>query len=290
MNTFSHGNKRVLENDHRFLAGKALIAGIDVAFHAARVAGLTAVDIRNAGRIDRQRAHDRVVAILRAEAQRRHHDQPVRVDAPGLVRLGAADIDPFVGAPRDVHEQVGIRLLVRRLGAIALDVRHRPADHVAAALHARHELEKAHVVRGAVRLVDLESHRVKGVDRIHADAALEAGSGELPQAPLHLVLHHQVLGARRHVQEAVDPLTGVGRKRATQLGIARREVVGLRHRVHRRADDGMVDRLGHQLAEQIDLELAPAQARDVFVAGANRRGRLPALDGLEWSGHVDILC
>ena len=28
--------------------------------------------------------------------------------------------------------------------------------------------------------------------RIHADAALEAGAGELAEPPLHLVLHHQV--------------------------------------------------------------------------------------------------
>ena len=50
------------------------------------------------------------------------------------------------------------------------------------------------MVLGPMALVDLIGDRVQGVEGVHSDAALKAGPGELAEAPLHLVLHHQVIG------------------------------------------------------------------------------------------------
>ncbi len=196
------------------------------AFHRARVAGLAAVDVGDAGRVDRHRADDRVVLVALAQAHRRHHHHPVRVDAAGLVRLGAADTHAVLGAPGDVHEQVGVGLLVRRLAAVALDVGHRAADHEVLALHVGEEALQPRVVRRAVLLVDLERHRVQRVEGVHAHAALKAGAGELAEAALHLVLRDQVVDAGAHVQEAVDALAGERRNHARQLGVLHRQVVG----------------------------------------------------------------
>ena len=109
------GNEDVVEDDHRLLAGELAVAGVDVAVHGAGVAGLAAVDVGDAGRVDRQGADDGVVLVRRPEAHRRHHDQPVRIDAAGLVRLGAADVEALVVAARDVHEEIRVGLLVGRL-------------------------------------------------------------------------------------------------------------------------------------------------------------------------------
>ncbi len=88
------------------------------------------------------------------------------------------------------------------------------------------------------------------VERVHADAALEAGAGELPEPALHLVLHHQVGRALGDVQKAVDALAGERRDRRRKLRVAHRQVVGLGHGVDRRANDRVIDRLVDELAKK----------------------------------------
>ena len=63
------------------------------------------------------------------------------------------------------------------------------------------------MVLGAVGLIDLVGDREQRVEGIHANASLKAGSRELPEPPLHPILHHHVFGTLRHVKEAIDPPT-----------------------------------------------------------------------------------
>ena len=57
-------------------------------------------------------------------------------------------------------------------------------------------------------LIDLISHRVQRIERIHADTTLEASAGQLSQPPLHLVLQDDILHVRSNMQETVDMLAG----------------------------------------------------------------------------------
>ena len=123
-------HEHVLEHDQRFLAGELRIAGIHrAAVDDARVVGLPADDVGETGRIDAHRADHRPVAIGLGHAHGRHEDQPVRIDRAGLVHLGAGDVNAFVVALDHMQEQIGIALLVRRLGAVALRIGHGAADH-----------------------------------------------------------------------------------------------------------------------------------------------------------------
>ncbi len=211
-------------------------------------------------------ADDRVVAVALRQAHGRHDDDPVRVDAAGLVGLGAADHDPVVAPLDDAEVEVGVGLLGRALAAVALGVGHRAADDEVQLLHAADERAAALVIGRAVLLVDLVGHRIQRVDGVHADAALEAGAGELAEAALHAVLRHHVVRALGDVQEAVHRLAAEARVSQGQLRLGHREVVGGRHGVDGRPDHRVVDRLLDPLAEEVDLEAAAAQALDVAPA------------------------
>ena len=239
-------------------------------FGAAGVAGLPAVDVGDALGVHGDRTDDGVVLVGGLQPHRRHHDQPVRIQAAGLVRLGATDIDAFGSTTHDMKEEVRIGLLRRRSAAIALHVGHRTANDHVCALHARQELLEPRVVVGPALLVQIVCHRVQRVERIHADAALEARARQLPKTALHLVLHDEIAGARGDMEEAVYAATGEGRDGGSQFGILVREIVSLRDRVDRRPDDGVVDRLFDELAHQIDLQPTTPEAFDVFGAGLDR--------------------
>ena len=58
-------------------------------------------------------------------------DDPVRVNAAGLVCFGARYVYAFIGAICNVHIHIGVRLLMRSFTAVALDVSHRTSDHIA---------------------------------------------------------------------------------------------------------------------------------------------------------------
>ena len=268
------GHEHVLEDDHRLLAAKARVPGVDVrVFERAPIAALAAIDVGDARVIDRDRGAHRVVAIGFYEPHRRHHQQPVRVDAAGLMQLCAAHHHAVGASLDDSQEHVFLLLLVRGLAAIALGIRHRAADHEVLSLHVLHEFVEALVIVAARRAIDIEGHRIQGVDRVHPDAALEAGAGALPEPTLHAVLEHHVVHVLGHLQEAVDALPGQLRLRRRKLGVFLGQRVGLRDRVDRGPDHRVVDRLLDQVAKQIDAQLAAAEALDIFGSGADGHKR-----------------
>jgi hypothetical protein len=215
---------------------------------------------------------DGKVFVFVREPHRGHHEQPVRVDATRLVRLGAADHDA-VGSPlHHVHEQVLVLLLVGRLAAVALDIGHRAAEHEILLLHLLHEVAEARVVLRAVRLVHVERHGEQRIGGVHADAALKARPGALTEPALHAVLHHDVVHALRHMQEAIHARAGDRRRGRGQLGVFLGEAIGVGDRVDGGSDHWVIDWLGDELSEQVHLQLPVSQARDVLVRSANRHG------------------
>jgi hypothetical protein len=123
------GHEHIVEHNHRFLARKLSVADVDrAAFHAAGITGLASVDVCDSRRIDWEGRYDRVVLVGRAETHRRHRDDPMRVDATGLVRFSACEPDSVFVSLCDVHEEIGIFLLVWSLASVAFDVGHRAAD------------------------------------------------------------------------------------------------------------------------------------------------------------------
>ena len=125
------------------------------------------------------------------------------------MHLGAGNINAFVVALDHAQEEVGIALLVRRLGAVALRVGHGAADDDIGGLRAPQEGEKALVVVGAVFGVDVEGDRMAGADGVEPDAALEAGAGAPAEFALHLMLGDEIVRRGRHVQEAVGLHTAI---------------------------------------------------------------------------------
>ena len=201
-------HEHFLEHDQRFLAGELGIAGIHrAAVDHARVVGLAADDVGQPRRIDAHGADHRPVAIGLGHAHGRHEDQPMRIDRAGLMHLGAGHVDAVLVAAHHVQEQVGIGLLVRRLGAVALGIGHRAADDDVGGLRAPQEGQKPLVIIGAGLGVDVEGHRMAGADGVEADATLKAGAGASPELALHLVLGDEIAG-----------LAGTCRKRLTAAG------------------------------------------------------------------------
>ena len=74
---------------------------------------------------------------------------------------------------------------------------------------------------------------------------------------------------RVDVEEAVDRLAGQARLRRGQVGVLRGGVVGGRHGVDGGPDDGVVHGFLHPLPEQVDRQVAAAQAGDVVLARAD---------------------
>src|ERR1700679_1082560 len=112
----------------------------------------------------------------------------MRIDATGLVGLGAAKVKALLRAPRHMDEDGGVGFVGRPLAAIPFGVGHRAAQDEVPLLEQGHELTKASVVGGLVLEVDIVSDRKEGIYRVHPDAALEACAGELAESALHLVL------------------------------------------------------------------------------------------------------
>jgi len=125
------------------------------------------------------------------------------------------------------------------------------------------------MVVGAVALVDLIGGGVLGVEGIHTHAALEAGGGLLAQQPLHLHLVTQVLGGAVDVGEPVDALTGLGGDDGHQILVLGHlgQIIGHAYAVEGRAEDWVVHRVLHLLAEHVDLHGDLADALDVLLTG-----------------------
>jgi hypothetical protein len=119
------------------------------------------------------------------------------------------------------------------------------------------EFPETGVIGSLVFLVGFKGGAVKGVHGIHAHAALEAGSGRLPENPLHLHLMDQVLRALMDGRETVDPLSsqmGAGGQKFPGLLFAGKPV-GHGHRIQGGPDHGMVHGVLHPLPQQINLQV-----------------------------------
>ena len=127
---------------------------------------------------------------------------------------------------------------------------------------------------------------MQGVESIHADTALKTGAGQLPKPALHFVLQHQVFRAFGNVQKAVDALINIRRPGGAQFRVALRQVVGFGHRIDGGAYYRVIHRFGDTFTEQVNVQVAAADAFDVFVAGSDH-GLVTALAGL--LGHIGYI-
>ena len=100
----------------------------------------------------------------------------MRIDASRLVRFGTTNVNPLRRAAADVEVQIGVSLLGGRLAPVAFGVGHGSADDVVVHLHLLDELLESRMVRSGIFLIDLVSHRVQRIERVHPDAALETGT------------------------------------------------------------------------------------------------------------------
>ncbi len=182
----------------------------------------------------------------------------MRVDATRLVRFGATHVHSFRRTARDVQVHIGISLLGGRLAAVAFDIGHGPADDIVVLLHRFYEILQSLMIRGAILLVDLVRDRIQRIECVHANATLEAGTGQLSQSSLHLVLQNDILDARSNMQETVNALAGKRRQGSRQIRALLRQIVSLRHGIDRRSDHGMVNRFGDQFAKQVDFQITPS--------------------------------
>ena len=266
------GNENVVEIHPHFLAAVFGVALVDAAaFHGAGVAALATVDIGDALGVAGNHADHGVVLVVLAQVHGRHHADPVLVPAAGHVRLDATHEDAVVVASGHMQEHVLVTLFERPLAAVALGVGHAGGDQHVAALRFLEESQIALVVTGAVLFIDVPGDRVQHAERVQAGAALEAGAGELAQAPLHAVFHHQVLGRLRHVQKAVHGGVDQRRMGGGQFRVVDGQVVGGAQGVDAGPDHRVVGGLVDQFAEQKQAGAATFKAGDVVVTGADHR-------------------
>ena len=76
-----------------------------------------------------------------------------------------------------MEKQIGIALLMGRLGAIALGIGHCSADHDVGRLRSLKKSEEALVIVAALLVVDIEGHGMAAANGVESDATLEASAG-----------------------------------------------------------------------------------------------------------------
>ena len=119
------GNEGVFKNDDDFLAAVIRVAHVHLAgFQLAGVAGLTAIDVKDAGVIGGDGEGHGIVPVFRAHGLRGHDEDLMGVKGAGLVHLGAAHHDAVLAAFHHAQEHVGILLGVGREATVALGVGH----------------------------------------------------------------------------------------------------------------------------------------------------------------------
>ena len=273
------GDKHVVEHGEGLHAAELAVAHVHLAaLPLAGVAALPPDDHEQPLGVQRHGKGDGIIPVVGAHGLGGHDNDLVAVDDAGLVRLGAAHHHAVLPALHHPQEQVGVSLGVGGLGAVPLGVGHGPVHRQVVLLTVQHKLFEVLVVVGAVLLVDLIGGGILGVERIHPHAALEAGGRLLAQKALHLHLIAQILGGAVDVGEAVDAPAGLGGDGGHQLLVLGHlgQVVGHAHGVEGGAEDGVVHRVFHLLAEHIDLHRNFADAFNVLLAGHERHdSKLP---------------
>ena len=263
------GNEHVVEHRQGLHTAELGVAHVHLGvFQLAGIAALTAHDQEQAGSVQRDGEGNGIVLVLGAHGDGGHHDDLVRVQDAGLVRLGAADHDAVGTALHHPQEQVGVILRVRGLAAVALGVGHGAVHGQVVVLHHGQELLEILMVVGAVLLVDLIGGGEHGVEGVHTHAALEAGGGHLAAQALHLHLVAQVVGGLMDMCKTVDPLSGIGGDHGHQILILRhlRQIIGHADRVQGRTQDGVLGGILDLLAEHVDLHIDLLDGFDILLA------------------------
>lgn len=95
---------------------------------------------------------------------------------------------------------------MRRKGTVTLRVCHSAVNGVVMLLNILEEFLEVLMVMCSVLFICLIGCAVNGVERVHADTALETGCGLLSTESLHFNLLDQVIGALMDMCETVDGL------------------------------------------------------------------------------------
>mmetsp|Transcript_37338 Transcript_37338/g.81576 ORF Transcript_37338/g.81576 Transcript_37338/m.81576 type:complete len:305 (-) Transcript_37338:443-1357(-) len=190
----AEGHEYIIKNDNQLLPPILSVPLVDLpALQGPGVAGLAAVDVHDALPVHGNSAGDGVVLVLRREALPGHHHHPVGIERARLMDLRPPNHHPVHRPPDHPHEEVRILLLRRAAPAVPLGIGHGPPDHDVSLLRLRNKPAEPCVVLRTTFLVHVIrgcKHRIGGV---HTHAPLEARAGDLPQPPLHPILHHDVL-------------------------------------------------------------------------------------------------
>ena len=110
------------------------------------------------------------------------------------------------------------------------------------------------MVMCSVFFIDLIGRGVGRVERVHANAPLEAGCGLLTEQSLHLDFLFEVFGALVDVRETVNLVSGQVGSRGHQVLILWivGQVIGDCHAVDGRTDDRVIDPVVDFFTEHID--------------------------------------
>ena len=200
-------DEHVVKDNERLLSAILSVSLINVTrFECACVTRLTAIDVGQTGCCCRDHANDGVVLIALKHVHGGHDANPVRVETTRHVSLGTLDVEPRIGAARDVHEEVWIRLLAGAFAAITLGICHTGTDNQVVGLCFLQEVDVALVIGRAVLLIDIVGNREQHAQGVEPSTALKTGTGELAHAPLHLIFLDQIFSRFGYVEEAVNLL------------------------------------------------------------------------------------
>jgi len=250
------GNKDIVKDNHGLAAhhAEAGIAGVRAFLHFALLVGLTAENQRHARRVEGQRAGHRIVPVGLFHRLRRHDQDFMRIDAAGHVHLRAADHDA-VGPPfDDVRKQIRIGLLGRRKRAVAFRIGHSAHHHHVGFLNMEQVLFKPLEVIGGMFLIRVVGGHIGGVERVKADAALEARSRFVGNETHHQNLLDQIVDALMNVGKPVDLLSAEVRDSRHQVFVFRPQgqLIRERRRIDVRLHRRMPGHIFHALSVVIN--------------------------------------
>ena len=261
-------NKDVIENHQCLVTAKSAVSYIDAAsFKFAGITGLTPIDVKYPFCVGRRRKRNRIVRIIPSHADCRHDQNPMRVQRPGLMCFRAMDHDPVRPLFHDTNEHVRVGLFMRRQVPVPFGVGHRAIHSKVLILNHFQEFSKPLMILGPQLLIHFIGYTVHCVDRIHADTALKAGSCFLAKQSLHLDFLYQVFGVAVQMAKPIDFFTGQMRSCGHQILILRllRQFIGHHHGIHRRPNDGVIDRVCNFFPHQINVELHFSQTLFIFL-------------------------
>ena len=189
------------------------------------------------------------------------------IDNTGLMRFRTADNHTILAALNYMQEKIRIRLGVRRLAAVALRVGHRPVHGQVILLAVDHKLFESLMIICAVLFVDFIGGRKLSIKSIHSNAALEAGCRLLTAESLHFNLIAEIIGILMNVCKAVHDFSCVRGNGCHQLCILRilRQIISHAHRIERRPENRVVNRIFHFFSEHVDFRMHLADALNILL-------------------------